>query len=230
MADYNLNSEVKTLVKNLEGFSPTSYLDAGGRSIGYGHYIKPGEEHLIGAELSPEDAEKYLEEDIKSHQKSWIGGLREDAPSGVVAALTSLAYNLGPNSEGLKKAVAAINSGDSEGASRIISEYNKAYDPKVGSKVTNQALVKRRDLEGRMLRGEKVDLKEFKSSSPSVVDRAKNFFGKALGANFSTSDIYGTFSSNAEVLHGLKELNMSLRTSANEREYLDRLRVEGKGL
>ena len=230
MAEYNVSNEVKALVKQLEGFSATSYVDATGRSIGYGHFIKPGEEHLIGANLSPEEAEKYLEEDIKSHQKSWIGGLKEGTPSGVVTALTSLAYNVGPNSPGLKKAVAAVNAGDPDGAARIISEYNKAYDPKVGAKVTNQALVERRELEGRLLRGEKIDPKEFKSSSSGVVDRVKNFFGKPTSPNFSTSEVDGSNSENITVLHGLKELNMSLKAASGEKEYLDRLRMEGNGL
>jgi GH24 family phage-related lysozyme (muramidase) len=230
MAEYNVSKDVKDLVKQLEGFSATAYPDAKGHSIGFGHFIKPGEEHLLGMKISSEEAEKYLEEDIKSHQKSWIGGLKEGTPSGVVSALTSLAYNVGPNSPGLIKAVAAVNAGDTAGASRIISEYNKSYDPKVGAKVTNQALVERRALEGKLLRGEKVDVKEFRSSSSGIVDRVKNFFGKPTSPNFSTSASDGPATSNAIILQGLKEVNMSLKTASDERSYLDRLRMEGSGL
>jgi len=230
MAEYSISSEVKALVKQLEGFSKTAYPDAKGHSIGYGHFIKPGEEHLLDKSLSEEEAEKYLEEDIKSHQKPWMGQLKEDTPSGVVTALTSLAYNVGPYSPGLKKAVAAINAGDTDGAAKIIAEYNKSYDPKVGAKVTNQALVERRELEGRMLRGEKIDPKEFRSSSTGVVDRVKNFFGKPTSPNFSTSASDGPSTSNAAILQALKELNMSLKTASGEKEYFDRLRMEGNGL
>jgi GH24 family phage-related lysozyme (muramidase) len=230
MADYIISGEVKSLVKQLEGFSKTAYPDAKGHSIGYGHFIKPGEEHLLGRSLSEEEAESYLEEDIKSHQKPWIGQLKEGASSGVVTALTSLAYNVGPNSPGLKKAVAAVNAGDLDGAARIMSEYNKSYDPKVGAKVTNQALVERRALEGRILKGEKIDPKEFRASSSSLVDRVKNFFGKPTSPNFATSAFDGPATSNVAVLQALKELNADLKTRSGEKEYLDRLRLEGSGL
>jgi len=230
MAEYIISGEVKALVKQLEGFSSTAYPDAKGHSIGYGHFIKPGEEHLMGKALTEQEAEAYLEEDIKSHQKPWIAQLKEGVSSGAVTALTSLAYNVGPNSPGLKKAVAAVNSGDLEGASRIIAEYNKSYDPRVGAKVTNQALVERRSLEGRILKGEKIDPKEFQSSSPGVVDRVKNFFGKATTSNFSTSALDGPLAANEEILKGLKELNFKLKAPSEEREYLDRLRLEGSGL
>lgn len=230
MAEYSISSDVKALVKQLEGFSKTAYPDAKGHSIGFGHFIKPGEEHLLDRSLTEEEAEQYLEEDIKSHQKPWIGTLKEDASPGVVTALTSLAYNVGPHSPGLKKAVAAVNSGDLDGAARIMAEYNKAYDPKVGAKVTNQALVERRELEGRILKGEKIDPKAFRSASSGVVDRVKSLFGKPTSPNFSTLASDGPSTSNASILQQLKELNVSLKTASGEKEYFDRLRMEGNGL
>lgn len=221
MAEFIINSEVKALVKQLEGFSSTAYPDAKGHSIGFGHFIKPGEEHLMGRSLTEQEAEAYLEEDIKSHQKPWVGQLKEGTPSGVVTALTSLAYNVGPNSPGLKKAVAAVNAGDLDGAARIMSEYNKSYDPKVGAKVTNQALVERRDLEGRILKGEKIDFKSFRS--PQV---SRNFSAKP---NFSSASA-DPIASNALILQALRELNADLKVSSMDNEYLDRLRLEGSGL
>jgi len=38
-----MSDQTRDLIKRLEGFSATAYKDAGGHSIGYGHYIQKGE-------------------------------------------------------------------------------------------------------------------------------------------------------------------------------------------
>jgi len=237
MADYEVSEEAKGLVKQLEGFSDTAYPDASGHSIGYGHFIKPGEEGLLNEKLAPEKAEELLKEDIKTHQKPWIGDLNEGTPENVVTALTSFAYNVGPYSTGLSRAIDAINSGDVNKAANIMAEYNKSYDPKVGAKVTNAALVARREFEGKILRGEKVDVKEVKNFSSkgvvrSTVDFFKNMFGKPTGPNFCTaaasdSDAMGE---NAAILQELRVLNRELKSASAESDWIRRLKQEGSGL
>lgn len=237
MAEHYLGDDVRNMVKQLEGFSETAYVDAKGHSIGFGHFIKPGEEHLLKEKITPEKAEQLLEEDIKSHQKPWIGLLGKDTPSHVVTALTSFAYNVGPYSRGITKAIDAINKGDTDSALKIMSEYNKSYDPKAGAKVTNKVLVERREFEAKIMRGDKITWGEHRKFSASrtfkdTFDYFKQKFGKPVSPNFSTalSDNDGVASNNAEVLQGLRELNRDLRSGSAEDEWLRRLKKEGSGL
>lgn len=237
MAEHYVGAEVKSLVKQLEGFSETAYVDASGHSIGFGHFIKPGEEHLLTGKITEEQAEKLLEEDIKAHQKPWIGMLGKDAPANVVTALTSFAYNVGPYSKGLTRAIDAINKGDTEGAMKVMAEYHKSYDPSVGAKVPNKVLVERREFEAKILKGEKVSWGEFRKFSAgrvfkNSVDYFKQKFGKPTSPNFCTALADGgdATSSNAEVLAGLKELNKDLKSRSSEEQWLRSLAKEGSGL
>jgi GH24 family phage-related lysozyme (muramidase) len=233
MAEYYVGEDVKTLVKELEGFSSTAYADAHGHSIGYGHFIRPEESHLLGKTISREEAEKYLVDDIKEHQKPWIGSLKKDVPGNVITALTSFAYNVGGHSKGLTRAIAAINSGNMDEASKIMSEYNKSYDPKTGTKTENKVLVQRREYEGRLLKGDKVTWGDVRSRSP--VEYFKETFGgrpSRAGTAFSTATMGDgeCFSTNAAVLQGLRALNRDMRSGAEESRWLQTLKAEGSGL
>lgn len=255
--DYYMGDDVKGLVRQIEGFSKKAYVDAMGHSIGYGHLIKPGEEHLLTKELTREEAEKYLEEDIQSHQKTWIGRLDKNTPGNVVTALTSFAYNVGPNAPALHRAVDAVSKGDVEAATKIMVQYNKSKDPKTGKLVLNNVLVARRDYETRLLKGDKVswesvrrehrdrgpmgkmipkvleDVIPFAKKSP--VEYFKQMFGvreARMGTALSsaTQGGDGCASSNATTLQGLRELNNQLGADAQETRWLQRLKAEGSGL
>jgi len=99
------------LVKSFEGYSPVSYPDAGGYSIGYGHFLgsQPAATQITQAEASA-----LLAADMSKAQDLVLGHVGVPLTSGQFDALTSLTYNVGPavwtNRDGsdtrLKKALA----------------------------------------------------------------------------------------------------------------------------
>jgi len=144
-ATNSLDSMTVELIKAQEGYSATSYKDAQGRSIGYGHFIKAGEEYLRDTTLSKEEAEGLLAEDIKKHQEPWIGKLEKKMSSPQLAALTSFAYNAGPGAA--KALIPFLNSGDYESAYNVMRKYRKARVGPNGELEIVDALVKRREFE-----------------------------------------------------------------------------------
>jgi GH24 family phage-related lysozyme (muramidase) len=83
-------------IKGAEGFRATAYDDAGHKSIGYGHQIKPGEEALLTATLTKEQADALFAKDLEiySNGASKIPGFA-DAPKRVQEALVDMTYNMG---------------------------------------------------------------------------------------------------------------------------------------
>ncbi len=83
-------------IKGAEGFRATAYDDAGHKSIGYGHQIKPGEESLLSATLTREQADTLFAKDLEVYTQgaSKIPGFAE-APKRVQEALVDMTYNMG---------------------------------------------------------------------------------------------------------------------------------------
>lgn len=254
MAGYYIGEDLKEYIRELEGgFQASAYEDAKGFSIGYGHFIKPGEEYLMEGPITKEQAENFLEEDIKEHQKPWIGNLRDDVSSGMVVAMTSFAYNAGGYSKGIRDATSAVNEGDDEKAIEAMGKYNQSYNPKTGRTEVNPGLVVRRAFEGERARGNTPDWRAYqdenKSSPSSAVTNSNSvsseyhkfstFMAKrysttgAKGVSFSSSigSIGDCMSTNAQVLQDLKELN-ALNQDSGKREnaWLRRIKQEGSGL
>lgn len=148
--DYSRDPKVVSLIKKLEGFSSKAYVDATGHSIGYGHFIKPNEKHLLNKSLTQEEAEDILHEDIKYHQQTWIGSLKKQDPE-TVAALTSFAYNVGADSPALKKAVKLINEGQTEAGANVLQAYHKAKVGPNNELVPVSALKRRRAMEKELI-------------------------------------------------------------------------------
>lgn len=131
------------LIKSQEGYASKSYVDARGRSIGYGHFIKKGEEHLVDAELSRDEAEKLLVQDIKSHQQPWASKLTRKLNNAQMASLTSFAYNVGPAA--VLRLVPEINRGNFDSVFDAMRSYKKAHVD--GKFQVLDVLVKRREFE-----------------------------------------------------------------------------------
>lgn len=227
-----VSPRIVSLIKSMEGFSDKSYVDATGRSIGYGHFIQPGEQ-LEGRSLSKDEAEKLLEQDIKKHQDPWIGKLTADIGEEGVAALTSFAYNVGAHGKGINEVVGLINAGKKEEAAEFMQQYNKSKEG--GVLQVNKALVERRDFEGKLLLGGKVsdDLGEKWSKRGGIVSRVGRMItgeSKTTKASSYADINQGT---NALVLQGLRELNSSLGAQAanedQERAWSERVMQEARG-
>lgn len=89
--------ELADRIKGSEGFSATAYPDNGHMSIGYGHQIKPGEEYLLNATITKEQANDIFAKDFQTYKSAAekIPGY-SDAPQIAKDVLIDMTYNMGP--------------------------------------------------------------------------------------------------------------------------------------
>jgi len=132
----DLSPDVINVIKKYEGFEPKLYQDqAGKNTIGFGHLLKPNEKISDFSssktdQLTQEDAENLLYQDIKAHQ-GWKSKINQGSITPKQeAALTSLAFNLGPNSPAIKEIVDLINQNKHPDAAKVFNQYNKVRDPR----------------------------------------------------------------------------------------------------
>lgn len=242
MADEPLNDLDATtveLIKAQEGWRSTDYKDARGRSIGYGHYIKSGEEHLLGATLSKEQGEELLYKDIRSHQQPWLSQITRKMKPTQLAALTSFAYNVGPKA--LASLVPYINNGDYETAFNTMRKYRMSEGQ------INPVLVKRRELEIDLFQADLADsdgapapfLRTARAankwqSQKGVLERVKEkFTGKVKTYETASFDTDFQKSQDDQTLSGLKalasQLNAGMPNSIDEKTWAARVIEEGRG-
>lgn len=105
-----------------------AYDDAlGTPTIGYGHAISADErdrfeKYLSGGEvMSKEDAVALFLEDVEEHQ-TWLPKIKKPVTPEMITALTSLAFNAGPNHPDVGKVINAINEGDYQKASETLRD------------------------------------------------------------------------------------------------------------
>ena len=168
----NTKKEVKTAVneiertKKKEGFRSKPYKDGAGYSIGYGHQIKPGEEHLMNG-ITQEQADILLQKDMAQHTAGllkaspWV----KDMPENVQVALRDMAYNMGP---GFMKKFPNLEKALKEG------DYKKAADIVRNSKYASQ--VHGRALENAAL----IDGSDYKGVASQVSDYIRSSGGAPL--------------------------------------------------
>jgi len=138
------------LLKSMESFEPYAKPDPVGiPTIGYGHALQSPAElaKYQDVELTEDEATELLKKDVAEHQAGALKDLKVPVSAEQMAAMTLLAFNAGPNSEGLKKIVALTNAGKPEEAAEVFLRYTKATDKRTGEKKELKGLVKRRGLE-----------------------------------------------------------------------------------
>jgi len=106
---------VLTFVKKLEGFKATPYKDAKGRSIGYGHFINPGESFL---HVTQGEASNLLYGDIQKAWKVIDELVTVDLNENQAIALSSLVYNIGGDAFKHSTLLRKLNAGDKIGAQK----------------------------------------------------------------------------------------------------------------
>jgi lysozyme len=126
------------LIKRFEGFSAKPYPDAGGFSIGYGHFILPGENFT---EISREKAHEILKADSANAVAAVKGFVKVPLTQNQFDALTSFAYNVGVTAFRNSTLVRLLNAGDYSGAANQLPRWNKSQG------VVLQTLVDRRTAE-----------------------------------------------------------------------------------
>lgn len=136
------------LVKHFEGCKLTAYLcPAGVWTIGYGHTgsvdgVKVGP----GMTITQEKAEELLNKELESFGATVDNMVSVPLTPNQRAALTSFAYNVGPNAFRESTLRRKLNSGDYEGAKEQFMVWTKHKD-KNGNKVDSAGLIRRRRAE-----------------------------------------------------------------------------------
>ena len=130
------------LIADFEKFSPVPYKDAGGHSIGFGHFIQPGENYTT---IDMPKALNLLRRDTAGAQSAVAALVKVPLAQNQVDALVSLVYNIGmtnfSNSTLLKK----LNAGDFKAAADQFNVWNKTHLD--GQLVVSDSLIKRRSAE-----------------------------------------------------------------------------------
>jgi len=133
-----LSPSGRGLIQKLEGLSLTAYPDAGGWSIGYGHFL--GKDNHEGERISRAQAEALFEADVRKY----VAAVNSVVPSSAqheFDAMVSLAWNIG--TEGVKRStvVRKHKAGDRQGAADAFEMWNESQGE------VNPVLVRRRAME-----------------------------------------------------------------------------------
>lgn len=108
-------------IKRFEGFSPVPYKDAQGWSIGYGHFIKPGE-NLTS--VSEAQARLLLKQDAALASAAVKNSVKVPLTQNQFDALVSLTYNIGITAFRNSTLLRKLNGGDYSGAAAQFARWN----------------------------------------------------------------------------------------------------------
>lgn len=109
-----------------EGKRNRAYKDTKGLwTIGVGHLIRPGEEHLITATLSDQEVKDLLKRDLEWCSEAVESSVRVPLAQAQFDALYSLCFNIGGTAFKNSTVVRRLNAGDMKGAADAILMWNK---------------------------------------------------------------------------------------------------------
>lgn len=142
-------------IERHESFSPVIYLcEAGKRTIGYGHVVKP----LDTLRGYPIPLTEAAARDILSHDVApielYLSGVFPDIPQRQFDALVSLIFNIGLGNFEDSTLFKKLKAGDVAGAANEFGRW--IYVTKNGKKVASAGLRKRRSAERAVFLGEAV--------------------------------------------------------------------------
>ncbi|RJP44509.1 lysozyme [Candidatus Parcubacteria bacterium] len=109
----------RAIIKRFEGFSATPFKDADGYSIGYGHFIVPGDPYWPEGNvmsITEAEAETLLTNDMNKARAAVLSYTRVPLSAKQLDALTSLVYNIGINAFANSTLLKKLNAGDFSGA------------------------------------------------------------------------------------------------------------------
>jgi lysozyme len=133
------------LIKKFEGLELTSYPDTGGIwTIGYGNTVNKDTSQAIkpGDKIDLATAERWLKMDVAEREKKIKGLIKVPVTANQMAAMTSLAYNIGTGAFGSSTLLRLLNQGaDKKLVADQFLRWNKVHGKEV------KGLTKRRKLE-----------------------------------------------------------------------------------
>lgn len=115
-----------SIISSFEGFSPKVYTDAGHQAIGYGHDLVPGDGYTSDSEIDEATGFSDLMTDLNRAVECIHNAIDDEGQlsANQLAALYSLAYNIGCGAFSSSTMVKLINSGDLSGAAAQFSVWN----------------------------------------------------------------------------------------------------------
>lgn len=138
-----LSDSGRALIQGFEGLMLKAYPDAGGYSIGYGHFLGK-DPSLASRTITREEADRLFDADVAKFELA-VSTTTPDAAQHQFDAMTSLAYNVGTAGFAGSTVARRHNLGDFQGAADAFLMWNK--ETKGGVKVENPVLTKRRQKE-----------------------------------------------------------------------------------
>ncbi|MBT8448592.1 MAG: lysozyme [Gammaproteobacteria bacterium] len=112
------------LIKEFEGFSAAPYVDSDrGYSIGYGHFILPGQHFEL---IDEETATHLLLNDLAIAEDAVNTNVTVDINQNMYDALVSFTYNVGIGAFKSSTLLRKLNSGDYDGVSDEFKRWNKS--------------------------------------------------------------------------------------------------------
>ena len=130
------------IIKKFEGFSPTVYIcPAGYPTIGYGHVVKPHEREQFANDITPEQAEILLRQDVQTAERAVLRLITVPLTDGQFDALVSFTFNLGAGALQRSTLRRNVNRGD---YAAVPAEFRK-WVWAGGRKL--EGLVRRREVE-----------------------------------------------------------------------------------
>jgi lysozyme len=142
----NSYDEIYQLIRKEEGINYTAKRDGSDEkgnplyTIGIGHQIQPGEEYLLTATISEEDAILLFQKDIDKIVKDMNNNIKVDLNKNQQLALISLRYRIGPN---------YFN------GSTLLRELNKGNYQKASEEFKNWRISEGRIVQGLVARAER---------------------------------------------------------------------------
>lgn len=133
------------IIKKFEGLELNSYADTGGIwTIGYGNTINKDTGQAIkpGDKIDIETAERWLKIDVAERQKKIKGLIKVPVTANMMAAMTSLAYNIGTGAFASSTLLRLLNQGSDK---KLVADQFLRWNKVQGKEV--KGLTNRRKLE-----------------------------------------------------------------------------------
>jgi len=133
------------LIKKFEGLELTSYADTGGIwTIGYGNTINKDTGQAIkqGDKIDLATAERWLKMDVAERENKIKGLIKVPVTANMMAALTSLVYNIGTGAFGSSTLLRLLNQGSDK---KLVADQFLRWNKVQGKEV--KGLTNRRKLE-----------------------------------------------------------------------------------
>ncbi len=117
----------KNLIKEFEGFRSTAYVcPAGVVTIGYGTTQILGKAIQLGTQITTDEAERFLEEDLKKFEDSITQNVLVKLTQNQFDALVCFVYNVGVGNFAKSTLLKKLNAGKFSEAADEFLKWNKA--------------------------------------------------------------------------------------------------------